>query len=298
MPSVGCRSGDPLVGSVVAKVDPTLLTDETTKVNGFSPCAVVLLTNFDSNKGHPQSLRLHAETDGTFKTKLPFHAWLKAKIPKIEVDATLPVPPDILPQIFLAGNRPWPISYPPVGFGFSIVLPSNGLPTHAVLEPLKVAWDEEGYWVDSKFHLVSLTQDEADSQTAAVESLVAQARRPQLKLGSLKITVAGVGPNNDIVKALVAIGDSISNAYNDAKKTEKNVQATVVKANEDFAREMARIPHNIERAPRNVEREAGKYISKRLGVKGVKIPRVIRMPSTRQLPPIIRRNIPRIRIRW
>ncbi len=267
--SVGTRSvgtSGRSAGSVEAQIVPTLLTGAKAPT-GFSPSVAVLLPEFAPKGNQPQELKVHVETDGRFKTKLPFNSYLKTSAPKVEVDATLPVPPDVLPHFALLTNEPRPIAYPKPPKGFTLTPPKDGLPTHAVLEPKKASWDDDGYVLEFQLTLVKLTAEQAAEQTKAIKKMLADIRHNTLKVGDIKVSVGGVGPNNTLVKILMEFGKAVADAYETAKKAGKDVEATVAKAGKDIEAEVARIPKNMERAPRTSRKPLEESPQKILGSK-------------------------------
>ena len=163
--------------------------------------------------------------------------------------------------------------------GWALVPPAKGLPTHATLVPEQPGWDDYGYVAGFQLELATLTPKEADARNTAVKRMMEDVHKPDVKLGRIKLTVAGIGPNNDLIKALMVIGEAIYDAYKAAAKAGENVAATVAKATQDIADEINRIPKNLERAPRNIEREVGKGFTRVTGIKGVRIPTAIKKVS-------------------
>jgi len=261
--TVGCNGESG--GSVEAQFAATILSSAAPKPPAtFQASALVLKPQFLKD-GKLEQLALKVETDGTFKTKLPFGAHIKVDAPTVKVEATLPVPVDVLPRVPLLTNEPRVFDRAnslqlPAGYSFRPA--EKGFPTHAVLTPTEADATGEGYWVNFKFGLVQLKPEEADTQRKAIDMMLRETERPKIELGNIKVTVAGIGPNNDLIKALMMIGGLVYDGYNSAVEAKENVAETVAKAAEDFDREFGKGAGNVEkefaRAARNIEREAGK----------------------------------------
>jgi hypothetical protein len=252
--SAGKIEGD-LHSSLVTRSEPSLTKKQAS--------AVILMPTFENG----QEVKAKVETDGTFKTKLPFGAWFKTASPKVTVEANLPVPPDILPNLTLLTNEPHSINTAgslELPKGWKLIPPKAGFPTHIVLEPQKAAWGERSYLLEFNVTLDKLTPEEAQARKAVLEHLLAPNARPALKLGQITVSVAGIGPNNDVVKALIALAKGVADAYQEAKKAGENVEATIAKANEDISRQVNRSANDVarefDRAERNAQRETGKGI--------------------------------------
>jgi hypothetical protein len=251
-------------GSVEAQFAATIVSTAAPKAPAtFRASGLVLKPQFLKD-GKLEQLALKVETDGTFKTKLPFGGYMKTDAPTVIIEATLPVPPDVLPRLPLLTNEPRLFDYAKslqLPVGYTLRPPEKGFPTHAVLTPTDADATAEGYWVDFKFGLVQLKAEEADTQRKAIEVMLMETERPKLEVGNIKVTVAGIGPNNDLIKALMKIGEAVYGAYKLAAEKGENVTETVAKAAEDFEREFGKGAGNVEkefsRAERNIEREVG-----------------------------------------
>lgn len=215
--------------------------------SGFLPKASVITGNFPLQDGYPQKLRAHVETNDEFKTKLPFGQWLTIDgVPKIKVEASVSVPPDIAPRFTLLTNEPRPLKPKSSQKGWSLTPPAAGFPTHATLVPEKAGQDSVGSVAGFDLELEKLTPDEVKVRTDAVKNLLDREQRPKITMGDINVSVGGIGQNNDLVKALVLIGKAIGDAYNLGMTVDKNVHATFEKAKEDINKALDGIPNKVE----------------------------------------------------
>jgi hypothetical protein len=261
--SVGCKGVSKSETPVEATFISVLVSRPAASPASGASALILKPVFLKDNKA--ETLQAHVETDGSFKTKLPFHAWMKTDVPKVQVDAIQPVPPDVLPRFPLLTTEPHRIDFPSSHAsrkGVTLSGPKDGFPTHAVIEPINGDANADGYWVDFKLNLFTLSPTDVSARKDLLGLALIENAKPKLEMGNIKVTVAGIGPNNDIIKALMVIGKAIGDAYAEASKTEKNVEATVAKANRDAERELTRAATNSKKelkiAERNVGREVGR----------------------------------------
>jgi len=262
--SAGCKGTSKSDVPIQASFIPVLVSRPPEGPADFSAAALVLKPVF-LKENKLQTLRAHVETDGSFKTRLPFGGWMKTDVPKVEIDVTLPVPSDVLPRLPLLTSEPHRMDFGKslsVRRGVTLTPPKDGFATHAIIEPTNADASADGYWVDFKFTLATLSPADAIARKAAIQQILIEKARPKLEIGNIKVSVAGIGPNNDIIKALMVIGKAISDAYAEARKGERNIEATLSKANRDAERELTKAATNSKKemkiAERNVGREVGK----------------------------------------
>jgi hypothetical protein len=274
--SIGCHGTSEAKGSGApeAQFIPLLIDRASVAPATFKAAAFVITPVFVKGT-ELQVLRLHIETDGTFETKLPFGAWFKTDVPKVEVDAMLPVPPDILPRLPLLTNEPHPIDFGnsvKLPNGAVLIAPKGGFPTHAVLEPINGDVTPSGYAFEFKLTLETLAPDKVEARKSAISAMLRDTAKPTLTVGQIKVKVGGIGESNDLIKALIALGQAVGEAYEAGKKVAADTVETARKAAEDFAREgekaLADVSKEFSTAERNTERtiaKAGKDTEKALG---------------------------------
>src|SRR5437762_6249301 len=113
----------------------------------------------------------------------------------------MPTTPDLIPPVPLLTNKAIVLLPPRRG-----AKPTDSVPC-ALLTPLDGVSTPEGYRVDFSVGFVALNAVEIKERTDAVNDLLRSPARPEISVGKIEVLLGNwaIGPNNDLVKIVVAI---------------------------------------------------------------------------------------------
>lgn len=239
--SVGAN-GD-TAGWIETKIDLKVLEKDGAKT-------LMLVPQFDAG----QELVAELRTDGRAKTKIAGQM-ISCSIPSTGARITFPVPLDVVPPLILLSNKPIALK-PLAAAAGNFTMPT----AYAVVTPLTATRDVSGWRIDFGVSLKTLTEQEAATTTKTVAALEDSYMHPDLSIGKIEMLVGpwAIGPNNDLVKAVLAMiraGENVAreaeragkNIEREAKRGADNVSSTTRIAVIDTGRELRTLRTNITR---------------------------------------------------
>jgi hypothetical protein len=188
--------------------------------------ALVLAPQFDAGQELVGELR----SNGQAKTKIA-GGMISCSIPSVGARVAIPVPPDIVPPLTLLANKP--IALTPS----AAAVPAQEKAPYAIITPVTGTRDAVGWKIDFTLTFATLTQEEAKGRRKTVDDLTDSFARPDLKIGKIEILVGSwaIGPNNDLVKAVLAMIHGGENVFREAQRAGKNIDREAKRGAENVA---------------------------------------------------------------